>query len=459
MSRSRLRAAALVAVIVVLAVAAGVAGYVVTRTVRGPAPTALPTSVAIPAAVRDATARPAPVVASGDSAPAGIRAKAVARALQPLLHMPGLGRRIRADVYDPADGTTLFSTGTTRPAAPASTAKLLTAAAVLSVRPATYRIPTTVRAAAAGTVVLVGGGDPTLTGAAAGHPGAYPDAARISDLAAQLTAKHVTVRRIVVDDGLFTGPAVSPAWAPEDVPSSYGSAITAVMSDGGRPTPHAVIRSAQPDLAAGHELADALGQSSLPVSRGSGGTGRVLASVRSAPLSVLIEQMLQESDNVIAECLARQVAIARHDPVSFTGAAAAIRQVLGATLHVSVGRGMVDGSGLAARDRLTVGTVTSVLAAIVARPALRPVLAGLPVAGWSGTLDDRYVSGSARAAAGLVRAKTGTLTGVSALAGLVHDATGQLLVFDFDADRAGNTDAAESALDELASRLSACGCG
>jgi D-alanyl-D-alanine carboxypeptidase/D-alanyl-D-alanine-endopeptidase (penicillin-binding protein 4) len=120
---------------------------------------------------------------------------------------------------------------------------------------------------------------------------------------------------------------------------------------------------------------------------------------------------------------------------------------------------MVDGSGLAARDRLTVGTVTSVLAAIVARPALRPVLAGLPVAGWSGTLDDRYVSGSARAAAGLVRAKTGTLTGVSALAGLVHDATGQLLVFDFDADRAGNTDAAESALDELASRLSACGCG
>jgi D-alanyl-D-alanine carboxypeptidase/D-alanyl-D-alanine-endopeptidase (penicillin-binding protein 4) len=120
---------------------------------------------------------------------------------------------------------------------------------------------------------------------------------------------------------------------------------------------------------------------------------------------------------------------------------------------------MVDGSGLAARDRLTVATLTAVLRAIISRPSLHAVLAGLPVAGWSGTLVDRYLTGGSRSGAGVVRAKTGTLTGVSALAGLVHDSSGRLLVFAFDADRVRSTDAADAALDELAAALARCGCG
>jgi D-alanyl-D-alanine carboxypeptidase/D-alanyl-D-alanine-endopeptidase (penicillin-binding protein 4) len=233
------------------------------------------------------------------------------------------------------------------------------------------------------------------------------------------------------------------------------------MTDGGRAAPGDAVRSAAPDLAAGNELAAALHRPHLPVSRDTAhavGSGHVVATVHSAPISVLIEQMLQESDNVIAECLARQVAIARHLPASFTGAAAAIRQVLSG-LHLAVGSGMVDGSGLAARDRLTVATLTAVLRAIISRPSLHAVLAGLPVAGWSGTLVDRYLTGGSRSGAGVVRAKTGTLTGVSALAGLVHDSSGRLLVFAFDADRVRSTDAADAALDELAAALARCGCG
>ncbi len=62
----------------------------------------------------------------------------------------------------------------------------------------------------------------------------------------------------------------------------------------------------------------------------------------------------------------------------------------------------------------------------------------------------------------MVRAKTGTLTSVSALAGVVHDSDGRLLAFAFVADEVapgdGPTTAAEAALDRLASILARCGC-
>jgi D-alanyl-D-alanine carboxypeptidase/D-alanyl-D-alanine-endopeptidase (penicillin-binding protein 4) len=61
-----------------------------------------------------------------------------------------------------------------------------------------------------------------------------------------------------------------------------------------------------------------------------------------------------------------------------------------------------------------------------------------------------------------VRAKTGTLTGVSALAGLVHDADGRLIVFALIADRVpggeAGTAGSEAALDRVAAALAGCGC-
>ena len=421
-----------------------------------PAPAGTPAALGSATASPSALATPAP---SGTPLPA-----AVAQRLAAPLRSPDLGGQVFGAVLDATSGTPLFGRGPTTAAAPASTAKLLTAAAALSLYPATQRFPTVVvQGAAPGTVVLVGGGDPTLTAAPAGRPGAYREAARISDLAAALRAQHVPVSRIVVDGTLFAGPSVSSKWAPGDVPSDYASPITALMVDGGRDAPGDTIRSAAPDLAAGHALAAALGAPHLPVSRGAAPTGAAqLAAVQSAPLSVLIEQMLQFSDNVIAECLARLVAIAHGDPATFTGAAAAVRAVLAAAGVAEHGR-MYDGSGLAAADRLDAATLTGVLRLAVITPRLRPLIAGLPVAAWSGTLDDRYLTGSAAAAGGDVRAKTGTLTGVSTLAGLVHTRTGRLLVFAFLADQVppsfAGTRAADAALDGLAAALASCGCG
>lgn len=417
-----------------------------------------PVGPGFPRAYRAAEASPTPA-----PTPTGVPVPTpslIASALASAVHAPALGPHLIAKVVDVASGTVLYDEGAATTTAPASTAKLLTAAAVLAVRRVTDRITTRVVAGGGGQIVLVGGGDPTLSGAARGSAPLYPGAARISDLADRLRKAGVPVTGIVVDDSLFSGPSVSPAWAPEDVPSFYGGAITAVMADGGRATPAAYGRSATPDLAAGRELAKALGKPGLSVRRGTAPSGaRVLATVSSAPIGTLIEQMLQESDNVIAECLARQVAIAEHQPASFLGAAAAIRSVL-RRLGTDPGGGMVDASGLAAKDRLSPAGLVGVLRLIAGptRPALHAIVSSMPVAGWSGTLADRYIYPNSRNGAGVVRAKTGTLTGVSTLAGLVHDQSGRLLAFAFMADSVPSTYDADRALDALAARLAACGC-
>src|SRR5262249_18047437 len=114
--------------------------------------------------------RPSPAVAAPMAGPLGARR---------------LGPRGSATVIDLATGSTLYDANGSRPAAPASTTKLTTAVAVLASYPADHRFRTRVVAGARpGQVVLVGGGDPTLSAAPAGTPSTYPGAARLAGLAA-----------------------------------------------------------------------------------------------------------------------------------------------------------------------------------------------------------------------------------------------------------------------------------
>ncbi|MDT4915837.1 MAG: hypothetical protein QOH89_537 [Pseudonocardiales bacterium] len=455
MTRAQLLIIARILAVLALAAGALTAGWLITDAARGESSTpAYPLPGPYEAAAASPVAEPTPT-----DVPVPAPAQ-VAQLLAAAAEVPQLGPRLLARVVDVDTGQLLYNRTGTATAAPASTAKLLTVAALLAVRKVTDTIATKVVAGTDGRIVLVGGGDPTLSGARRGTAPMYPGAARITDLADQLRAANVSVRSIVVDDSLFTGPAISPAWAPEDVPSFYASAITPLLADGGRAHPNDYARTAQPDLDAARELAAALGKPGLPVAHGSAPAGaQVLARVSSAPIGTLVEQMLQQSDNVIAECMARQVALAEHQPASFAGAAQAVRAVLH-RLGVAAPTGLVDGSGLAAKDRLSPATLVGVLrlAAGTEHPELHNLLAALPIAGWSGTLADRYLTGSSHAAAGVVRAKTGTLTGVATLAGLVHDKSGRLLAFAFLADRVPSTYDADRALDALAARLASCGC-
>jgi len=123
------------------------------------------------------------------------------------------------------------------------------------------------------------------------------------------------------------------------------------------------------------------------------------------------------------------------------------------------GATLQDGSGLSRHDRLDAETLVRVLqtASSPDHPELRSVVTGLPVAAYDGSLGDRFGHSPGR---GLVRAKTGTLTGTSALAGLTTDARGRVLVFAFVSNHVRYAESLDTraALDRLASALAGCRC-
>lgn len=188
-------------------------------------------------------------------------------------------------------------------------------------------------------------------------------------------------------------------------------------------------------------------------------TAAQLADVTSPTVAELVQRMLTDSDNDLAEALARQVARASGRPPTFAGGAAAVMAAVSPVLQGASLR-LVDGSGLSVLDRASPRALARLLAAAASpdRPQLRPILAGLPVAGLTGTLADRYRSGPPAAVRGILRAKTGTLDGVSSLAGLAVDRDGRLLAFAVVADRAPYYLSAQAALDRVAARIADCGC-
>jgi serine-type D-Ala-D-Ala carboxypeptidase/endopeptidase (penicillin-binding protein 4) len=399
----------------------------------------------------------------GADAPAPT-APGLAAALDHLVASPALGQ-LTGLVVDPLSGGALWSRDPAQRRVPGSTAKLVTAAAALLAIDPEKRLETTVVAGAEpGTVVLVGGGDPTLTSLPAGHESVYPGAPHLDDLVTQVKAAAPSVKKVLVDVGRYTGDALAPGWSSVDIAGGFIAPIVPVMLDGGRgvPTGQNAARTGTPALAAATELAKRLGADPVGVGTAPPGAA-VLGTVRSQPVRELVIQALRASDNVLAEVLAHEVAIATGKPASFAGAAQAMHDVLAANGIDPAELHLVDGSGLSTQDQVSARGLAAVLAAAAGPPAgdrtakLRPLVEGLPVAGGSGTLVDRYDGGTTTGGRGYVRAKTGTLDGVNSLAGLVLDADGRLLVFALLS--AGSTSAsARPALDAIATTLRSCGC-
>ncbi|WP_433546361.1 D-alanyl-D-alanine carboxypeptidase/D-alanyl-D-alanine endopeptidase [Streptomyces sp. CA-294286] len=386
------------------------------------------------------------------------KADRVKAALSPLLDAAALGPLRTASVVDAATGEPLFARGERDAMTPASTVKIATAVAALSALGPDHRIPTTVLATADGkAVVLKGGGDPTLE-----KEGLRALAA---DTARALRDKGAGPVSLAYDTTLYTGPDIHPIGRNNE----NLARVTPLMVNEGRVDgSRSGIGDRSPDPAGDAASAFAAELRALgveltgdPSSAKAPADAEPVAKTLSAPLSALVERTLTHSDNDIAEALARQTAIAAGEEVSFVGAGKAVRDRL-AELDLPAadalnGVHFADGSGLDRNGRVPASLLTALLtrAADPAHPELRPVLTGLPVAGFSGTLSTRYAADAP--GTGLVRAKTGTLRGINTLAGTVVTQDGRLVAFAF---LAGNTSApgpAQDALDALASKLAATG--
>lgn len=391
--------------------------------------------------------------------PAGVAAVLAAVAAD-----PNLGR-LGARVTDAMTGKELWQVAADLPLVPASTNKVLTSAAALLTLDHQARISTRVVAGsqnAQGPVVLVGAGDPVLSAAPPGVDTWYRGSARIADLVEQIRRSGVTPTAVQVDTSAFSGPTMAQGWDPADVDNGDIAPIESVMIDAGRIQPSTVNsrRSRTPALDAGRELAKALGLDPGTVTIATAPSGaRQLAVVQSAPLVQRLSEMMEHSDNVMAECIAREVAAAINRPRSFAGAADAVTNRL-STAHVETGGvALLDSSGLSVDDRLTARTLDGVLQAAAGpdQPPLRALLDLLPIAAGSGTLGDRFTdAASNQGPAGWLRAKTGSLTAVNALAGVLTDRSGRVLTFAFISNAAGPN--GRNVMDALATKLWSCGC-
>ncbi|PRX50529.1 D-alanyl-D-alanine carboxypeptidase/D-alanyl-D-alanine-endopeptidase (penicillin-binding protein 4) [Prauserella shujinwangii] len=376
-----------------------------------------------------------------------------------------------ATVIDPASGTTLWETNPDRALTPASTTKVLTAAAaLLTLDHGTQLTTTVVEGGEPGSVVLVAGGDVTLSSLQEGQESVYANAARLDDLVAQVReATGGDVHEVRLDLSAFTGPTEAPGWAPGDAPSTFMAEVQPAMLDGGRsdPADEHSMRVSDPAGVLARELAERLGaRVGAPMTTSAPEGARVLGEVRSAPITELVNQSLLHSDNLLAEVIARQVAIAEGAEPSFSGASRAMRDVLSRNGFDVSGVRLEDGSGLSTDAKVTSRVLGQVLATAAApdggdplTPRLRPMLGGLPVAGGSGTLSDRYTQPPAAEGRGWVRAKTGTISssGTNSLAGVVLDADNRVLVFAFMSS-GSQTEPGRAALDAMAAALRECGC-
>lgn len=425
------------------------------------------------------------VPAAGDAEPALSAAdgpvpdrQALAAALATAAADPDLGPAPGIIVRDGLTGAVLFGARESTQKLPASTVKLLSAATVLSVLDPQATMATRVlRGAGPEEIVLVAGGD-TMLARGAGDPDAAVGHAGLDDLA-RATADALDGTGPVtlgLDARYAAGPRYAPGWYPVDIANGATQAVTMIgLADQrpaiGDPSPRwpeeQVLRAFAAALAEHGVTATLAANAEGEIDRAAWSrprqVGAELARVESAPYLDVLEVALDDSDNALTENLVRQAAAeAEGYETDFAGATALMSQQL-TSLGIDMSSAtLADASGLTNTARVSVDVISQVLQLGVtgALPPMRQVVAALPVAGYDGTLARRFIVDDTASAAGIVRGKTGTLTGSSALAGTTVTADGRLLTFAVIADGIPRTGtlAARAALERLATILTDCGC-
>jgi D-alanyl-D-alanine carboxypeptidase/D-alanyl-D-alanine-endopeptidase (penicillin-binding protein 4) len=370
-------------------------------------------------------------------------------------------------VVNASDGTSVYSATPDDAQAPASSLKVLTAAAAIAKLGPNFRITTkVVDGVTPGSITLVGEGDATLSRVAPGgsvYAGAPTMAALASKTLTAYAAAHPdnpTITQVVLD---------SSYWDPNDnwntsVPRSlqtggFLSETTALQVDGDRQNPKLQVspRGNNPVKAAGNAFVKALGLSGVTVITGQAENGApTLASVQSQPVSVLVKQMLLNNDDTLAEMLARIISVKE----SLNGTSSSIQQAITMALgKYSVDTSTLtidDGSGESPNSAISPAFMSNFMTLVLkADNGLQYVKAGIPLAGRTGGLVGRFI-GPASAGAGHIYAKPGSIAKAYTLSGYMNAKDGTKLAFAFFAEGSVTT-SANAALDTLATGVYKCG--
>ncbi|MEP4650845.1 MAG: D-alanyl-D-alanine carboxypeptidase, partial [Ilumatobacter sp.] len=329
------------------------------------------------------------------------------------------------------DGVTVAVANPDVPVIPASNQKLFVATAALQILGPDFRFATSVavppgqEGVVDGDIYLIGGGDPLLTSddypiTDDGQPAVNTTSFDV--LADALVDAGITrIRGTVIGDGSrYDDEWVIDEWA-DDVPFIEAGPYDALLANDARVLGRSG-RQDDPNEGAAREFARLLNDRGIRVDNG-WGSGiastlvPVVATVESEPLSAIVGEMLLTSDDNTAEMLLKEIGFAASGQGTRAAGLEAMTRTIGELGVDLTGVTFRDGSGLSNQNRAT----CSALLDIVHLGRGTPVEAGLPVAAETGTLRDEF---TATVMAGRLRGKTGTLTGVKALAGVVDPLPG-----------------------------------
>lgn len=409
------------------------------------------------AAVADLTAPPRPGPA-GALAPPSVPVLSLRRYLDPLAdHAAEQRLRRGLDAFlatQPSDSCLAVRAGDVRydhriddPQLPASTLKLATGVAALIELGPDFTHVTRVTASAPpvagvvpGDLHLIGAGDPLLAlgeyAARYDRPQPFSDLRHLADavVAAGITRVDGAV---VGDDTRYDAVRYHPAWPARFVTQDQTGPLSALSVNDGfaawPPRGDQPVEPAPDPAALGAEVLRALlAERGVAVAGGSRSgpapaRAQPVAEHAGLPLVEVVGQMLRESDNATAELLAKELGVQVLGAGTFEAGARALGTVLDDAGFDLAGSTVVDGSGLASGNAVDCGLLVDLLEHDRTAGAVR---AGLPVAGETGTLADRWAG---TPLAGKVRAKTGTLNQSSGLAGFV-DGPGGEVTFAFVAN-------------------------
>jgi D-alanyl-D-alanine carboxypeptidase/D-alanyl-D-alanine-endopeptidase (penicillin-binding protein 4) len=368
-----------------------------------------------------------------------MRSRSLVLALAVLLALPGAARAISAPVLQakltremrhagPFSGAfvrdldtkqTLFAAKADVARPPASVEKLYTTSTALLRYGPDATFHTTVAGSGfldpdgvwRGNLYLRGGGDPML------------DAADLRSLAAQLEANGVlrVDGSVLGDESRFD--ALRGSFdSGGDYDSDIGGALGALTLNRG------FSKDGQPAAQAARQFAKTLRMDGIRVD-GRSGAGTTpdrasqLATVDSPPIRDLIRFTNVPSDNFLAETLVKDLGASFADAGTTAAGVGIVRSELA---EFGLRPAIVDGSGLSRADRTTPRQVVRLLEIMHDQKVAGTFEGSLAVAGRTGTIRKRMRGTPAQ---DRCRAKTGTLIGVSALAGLCQASGGHTIAF------------------------------